>query len=114
MLMLALTELHLFREHRQRQHMLHRADCAEQRCLMGLAGKKLSKFVLSGVVEISGVLENIGRLKAHAELVEASSDSLQRSVYCSNDWVRHIYHKCLWSSKPRLGAKFDYVDLRYP
>ena len=111
MLTLALAELHLLREHRQRQHVLHRADCAEQRCLMGLAGKKLSKFVSSGVVEISGVLENIGRLKAHAELVEATSDSLQRSVHCSNDWARHNYRTCLWSSNPPEQAKMGYIDL---
>ncbi|KAI5831820.1 hypothetical protein K523DRAFT_350377 [Schizophyllum commune Tattone D] len=50
-------------------------------------------------------------LVTHAEYVVAS-DGLQRSVYCSNDWAWHVYHKCLWSSSPPQKARFGHVDLR--
>ncbi|KAL1713082.1 hypothetical protein EV715DRAFT_296434 [Schizophyllum commune] len=50
-------------------------------------------------------------LVTHAEFVDAS-DGLQRSVYCSNDWAWHVYHKCLWSSSPPQKARFGHVDLR--
>ncbi|KAL1735032.1 hypothetical protein EV714DRAFT_268306 [Schizophyllum commune] len=52
-------------------------------------------------------------LVTHAEFVDAS-DGLQRSVYCSNDWAWHVYHKCLWSSNPPQKARFGHVDLRDP
>ncbi|KAL1672567.1 hypothetical protein EV122DRAFT_283818 [Schizophyllum commune] len=52
-------------------------------------------------------------LVTHAEFVDAR-DGLQRSVYCSNDWAWHVYHKCLWSSNPPQKARFGHVDLRDP
>ncbi|KAL1735031.1 hypothetical protein EV714DRAFT_268305 [Schizophyllum commune] len=34
-----------------------------------------------------------------------------RSAFTSNDWARHTYKKCLWSSDPPRQAVADYVSL---
>ncbi|KAL1668212.1 hypothetical protein GGF50DRAFT_124141 [Schizophyllum commune] len=44
-------------------------------------------------------------------LVGGGSSETSLSIYCSNDWAMNIYDKCLWSSNPPEGARFDYIDL---
>ncbi|KAL1703151.1 hypothetical protein EV121DRAFT_292580 [Schizophyllum commune] len=44
-------------------------------------------------------------------LVVGGDDGNNRAVYSSNDWARHNYRTCLWSSSPPEQAKMGYIDL---
>ena len=44
-------------------------------------------------------------------LVVGGDDGNNRAVYSSNDWARHNYRTCLWSSNPPEQAKMGYIDL---
>ena len=44
-------------------------------------------------------------------LVVGGDDGNNRAVYSSNDWARHNYRTCLWSSNPPERAQMGYIDL---